>query len=492
MEKTVKVLFAALICLPGIACAQSEADLRYQVDYGDSNIVHVRLLYSPIQEDSTSFTYGEPRFGGQADIFEGIKNVRVSSQGSLRIDTASRTIAVHYPGKKTVVLDYDVQETHTKGQGFKGELFRPMIRNDYFYCHGVNLFLAPVLKNPDRAATQSLSWTKLPPFPLFYPFDPGNRGEKSSAGRVSSFMFSPITGSHDLTVEEVRVGSSTNYLVLRLNRQNAFNREIIVDYFKRYFSVIRRFWNDDDTGHFSLILHPFLDVDHNIGGVAFSNGFLSKYLHRTDTILTADRIFNLSHETGHHWIGGGFLSMGTENQWFDEGFNDYVTYYALVASQYLKPPAFESGLNDIFKKHYSSAVNRTPNDSVFLNYWKMGDYNKLPYWRGCIFAFYLDNQIGLTSGGRKGIRDLMLSLASFCKGKKDDYEMTVADFIKVASAYLPGDKVRSSIETFIISGDPIKFTKEMLLPQYDIIWKDGVPVLTITDTAKFIARFSVD
>jgi predicted metalloprotease with PDZ domain len=472
--------------------APAAPDLRYLLAYDGGGTLHVTLSYAPLRRDVTTFTYGEPRFGGQADIFDSLANIQASPPARLSVDAATRTITVEHPGDGPVTIEYDVRESHMAEQGMKGELFRPMIRADYFYCHGINLFLRMDLRPQGRIIRQSVAWAKRPRFPLYYPFDPENRGERPALWDDDAALLSPLTGSDDLSVDRIAVGRSPAYLVLRINRRNDFNRKLILDYFARYYAALRRFWRDDGDRPFSLMLQPFLEARHDIGGMAFGSGFLSKYAPVSDTILTPDRVFNLSHEIGHYWLGSGGLHMGMDHQWFSEGFNDFVTYAVLLAARFSLPRSFVHALDVVFGKLYASPVRNTPNADVFRNYWTMGDYNKLPYWRGCLFAFYLDNRIGLATDGAKGLRDLLLELRARRKGAPGDEGMTVPEFVEAASVFLPRDEVQSALDAYIIAGQPIPFSRDMLLPMYRIDGKDGIPTLSVADEKALFARFGID
>jgi len=181
--------------------------------------------------------------------------------------------------------------------------------------------------------------------------------------------------------------------------------------------------------------------------------------------------------------------MNINNQWFGEGFNDYITFKTLLSAGLINAQGFENRMNEVLKLHYSSAIRNTPNDSVFANYWKMGDYNKLPYRRGCIFAFYLDNQIRIHSGGKETIRNLMLSLAYFRKGKPPRYEITMEDFIKVMNEFLVRLENKDIIDDFIIRGNPIPFDNAMLIPEIRVSTENGIPQIKIVDEKKFMAIF---
>jgi predicted metalloprotease with PDZ domain len=487
-----KIKYLLLFLLIVVAsCGQKShkpaVDLKYLLSYYN-NRIHVELSYKPVEKDSTRFIYGEPMFGGQPDIIIGIRAIKVSEGSKFKFNQSAREISVIFKSADSVTIEYDIIDTHTPEHGLRGELFRPMISENYFYCHGINLFLNPVFRDSTIMAIQTVSWQKLPGFKLFQSVDPENDGTGISHGFPGDFLYKLITGAPDMITEKTKIDGTVNYLVLRVNKEREFNVKSLTDYFQKYYSGIRRFWNDTTHQSYSLVVQPFLSIDHNIGGISLGNGFSGKYSFKIDTILSPSRLMVLSHEIGHHWIGGK-IDTDSKDQWFGEGFNDYLTYYTVAMTGLMTAAQFKQGFNSILESHYTSKINDMPNDSVWKNYWKMGDYNKLPYRRGEIFAFYLDNQIRIISNGKKDLHDLMLSLQEFCKNKKTGYLLSINDFIEVASGYVGKEKIKAEMEKYIINGEPIRFTKEMLIDEFKLSFKGSVPVLGITDEKKFTATF---
>ena len=485
----IRLLLPFLLLLAGCAGGSGKkiADLEYRLAFTPGNKIHVILKYWPLEADSIKFTYGEPMYGGQPDILKGLTGLVTEGARSMKLDTSSRQIILALKGTRPVIITYDIIDTHTAAQGTRGELFRPLILNDYFYCHGINLFLSPVFSDKKIKATQSVKWEKLPGFALFQSYDPENDGTRISTGNQEDFMYKLITGASDLIIDKTRVDNTENFLVMRILKEKDYNSKEISDYFGTFYSAIRSFWRDTSKISYSLILQPFLAVDHSISGMSLGSGFAGKYSFKTDTILNPERIFVLSHEIGHHWLGGEIVTE-EKDQWFEEGFNDYLTFYMLMRCGYMNPSRFVEKFNEILKSHYTSKINRLPNDSVWANYWKMGDYNKLPYRRGCIFAFYLDNQIRLAGNG-KNMHDLWLSILEFCKNKGKDYKMTEADFTELASQFVNKEKIRNDIDRYIIKGEPIEFTKEMLVDAFGITWHGDIPQITSGDESKIAWLF---
>jgi len=486
-----KYILALLVIVAGCSVhhTKSPANLQYELSFEKTNNIHVKLTYKPVEMGSTLFTYGEPRFGGQPDIIRGLTDLKVSDGSRIMFNDISREITVFYKDSLPVTIEYNIIDTHTKEQGLRGELFRPIIMNDYVYCHGINLFLNPVLRNNKLNVSQSVEWKSLPPFKLFQSFDPQNNGSRISIGRPADFMYNLITGAEDMVTDEVDIEGNRNYLVMRIIKNKDLNRKAVAEYFKQYYTGISRFWNEPSPEPYCLILQPFLSIDHNIGGMGLGSGFAGKYSYKADTILTPERIFVLSHEIGHHWIGGK-IDSDINDQWFGEGFNDYFTYYTLLMTGLMTPDQFERTFNTVLESHYTARIKSLPNDSIWPNYWKMGDYNKLPYRRGSIFAFFLDNQIRKLSNGGKNIRDLMLSIKNFCINKGVGYQLSINDFSQLASEFIPADTVKAEIDRYIVKGEPIIFSGEMLVDAFSVSMKDDVPILRITDKGKFESLFS--
>src|SRR5690606_5084561 len=119
-------------------------------------------------------------------------------------------------------------------------------------------------------------------------------------------------------------------------------------------------------------------------------------------------------------------------------FNDYATLINLANSGIYGQAEFLNYLNEeTLKPHYRSEVKAAHNDSIAEYYWTdYANYGKLPYRRGLIYAFYLDNQIRLGSNGKFTLRHMLLDLYAKRKAKKEDGILTVEDFIDAGSAYV--------------------------------------------------------
>src|SRR5690606_3051033 len=174
-----------------------------------------------------------------------------------------------------------------------------------------------------------------------------------------------------------------------------------------------------------------------------------------------------------------------DHQWFGEGFTDYTTIINLVNSKIYGEEDFLHYFNEEnFKQHYEAEINGVHNDSIAANYWtNYANYGVLPYRRGMIYAFYLDNQIRLASDGEFTLRNLLLDLHALSKAKKSGEILTVDDFVDVGATYLDKKALGEEIARHMIAGQPIDFHNVKLIPEFNIEINGNIPKLSLSERA---------
>lgn len=478
MKTTKPLILIALVAVMG--CQRSnptEPGLCYELSYdATAQKINVVMRYTPANDDSITFFYGNPGFGGQADIFNCVQDLSVS--GKYRLMDSLRQVTVYPVGKTPVEMRYSVVDDGAQGE-FVRELFRPVLKHDYLYCASLNLLFLP----DDDEMPVKLQWTENEPFHIVSYIDPNLKEGEWWSGKVGDLGISLFVGGTNLNMEPCKAGVADGYVITGLPDSLKFNAPLVKDFFVKYFSTCREFWQDTAWEEYSLAVLPFLDeeITHSIGGIGYEKGFCAKYSPNIDTVLNETNMFTIAHEVGHHWIGTA-LSTSTENQWFGEGFNDYQTYYNLSHCGVMSADWFERRFNDEMRTYYTSPISTLPNEEVWKNYWTMGDYNKLPYRRGCIFAFFLDNQIRLATEGKDDFMSLMRTLKQVAEGKENG-QLEVEDFIQASAKFLPENDVRQYIEDYIMQGQLIDFSSVPLSKEFSMSIDEGVPAVKVMGNA---------
>jgi len=478
---TIGVLFA----IPVLLAAQTlPAQPAYHLGWdGKSSILKVSLDYTPATKDSTVFIYGDPSFGGQTEIFKVLQNIE--SKDKIKLTPGERKITVYYTDTGLKHISYTING-HLIGNPKRStvdELFRPLIMPDLLYL--VPKFF---VINPEghSAATASIQWDTYPAgLPYFFSNAAGTGpGEKQTVSLTNENDDLILMGS-SLIINNYKVHGIPYYSITSKNDTINNLKADLDPFFKRYFPGLRYFWKDNSAPYYYISILPLLAIDKPWAtGYSQKHGFVMRY----SGTFGNEKKRVLAHETSHAWIGNN-MQIGNDefdNQWFGEGFNDYVMLINMVRSGIQNKADFVDYVNkDNLLAHYSSTVKSVPNDSIRAKFWTDKNIQTLPYKRGFIYAFYLDNQIRLASGGKRTIRDFLLALFKRDRqihAANPEANLTLDDYIAAASKFLPKKQVKNELEANLLKGKPLDFKKIKLIRGFTIAYRDSIPVLKIAKT----------
>lgn len=470
--------------------AQEKPFMDYVLSWdGQSSIIEVELTYAASQKDSTVFIFGDPSFGGQDDIFNVIKNIRCTKPETLKIDETERRITIYHNGARNHSLTYDIDGSLPADKpttASQTELFRPVITKGALTL--VNKQFALEITDESNPMV-SFRWRRYPEnFIYFNSVRPSQKDpSKKHADHYNNLSQKVYFVMGDnIVVKEYNIMGIPYYGVT--TKEDRYGNDLQGDFgpfFESYFQSIHRFWNDTDFPFYFLAVTALQNNQKEIGagGFGIKNGFVMKLGRKFGT----REKYVTAHETSHSWVGiKMMIGAGSfDHQWFGEGFNDYTTIINLANSKIYGEGDFLHYLNEeTLKPHYESKIKGVHNDSIAAKYWTdYANYGVLPYRRGLIYAFYLDNQIRLASDGRFTLRNMLLDLYTLRKAKKNDELLTVEDFIAVGATYMDKEELSEQVKRFMVEGFPIDFNSVKLIDAFNIEIIDGIPKLNLTEDA---------
>jgi len=473
---------AVIFCIFSAGCGRRSQPFDYTLDW-EGDRISVDLKFYPAERDTVVLTYGNPEAGGMPDIFTWLRNIDIAG-AEYSVDTSSAVAISLYSFDRNepVHVRYQVKCTLPEGYSPHGscrmDMFRPDISDDMLYINGFNLFMLPV-----EEGDATVEWTETPDYPVFCLYNPG-KGTAAFSGKTTDLDHTVIVGDPLLTVDTLVLDGVSNYLVTAVRRNPEYNRGEILKYFSSVYPKMRGFWDDRDTGSYSLIIFPFRNNTFDASGNGFANGFCSRYDFTADTILTNARAELFTHEIGHKWVSSDEYHM-----WFGEGFNDLQTAYMLVECGVFPPSIFVDYLNRYFASLYHSALRNIDNKSATDNFWNTsdGDYTWIPYWRGMIYGFYLCGLVEAQTGSRYGYTDMMTAL----KEVKDS--LNRENFLDRMSTLVERERLTADFDSYITRGEDIRFDASELPAGLDMVYaKDGTPKLIIADEEMFRSHWRFD
>lgn len=477
----------AYLC-SGIVYSQNDTN-KNRLDYhfswdGKSSILKVELFYHTHNADSTVFVFGNPNPGGLTNIFDILVNPGIDHGDSLSVNTSDRKLVVRHNTQGVKKLNYEIDGTPVLDpkRARPNEAFRPSIAPGFFYSLGYNLFMDVA----DSTFTDvTFVWDSWPEqMPYFVSLDPeakpGHRQMVAHAERNGVL----IQMNQNLQRKKYDINKIPTYLITSKSGDGNDMQQGMDSLVARFIPGIREFWQDYDFKFYFLSMIPLLtEVPSTMTGIGLNNGFGTRYSGPLDT----EKMVTIAHEISHSWIGVrmGIKSKTMENTWFSEGFNDYIAIYNLVRSGLFDQTAFLNYVNkEILRPHYTNPENKTPADSIEMNFWKNKNFEKIPYHRGFIYALYLDHQIRLATNSKKGLRDFLLILYNQ-NGKSKEKVLTVADFIEALSAFLPKEQIELEVKNYMHDGQLLDFRKIKLINSFLVNYDDQVPQISFSGKSDF-------
>lgn len=455
----------------------SPYEMEYSVCWLDGGSLRVDLDMVSPDADSLYLYYGEAFFGGQMDIFTCVKDLACEGAVAEPDSSCLRILLRDFSGKRSKIT-YRVEQTlPDAGINCPSEMFRPNITDDFLYCPTVELFLQTDPEVPSPSVRVKWGATR-PPFPVFCLYSPADPFAEYT-GLLSDMRSSVVVGDRGLVVDTLHVGGTVDYLVTAPRALCDYNREQIGSFFRKYYSSMCRFWGEDPPKTYSLIVYPFEKIQHFVSGIGLDGGFLARYSAQADTILTLDRESTFAHEIGHNWV-----HAPSESQWWGEGFNEIQTMYMLTASGLRDVDAFVDYFNDTLSKLHRSSIRNLPNDRIAENFWSLGDYSWIPYWRGAVYAMRLLGMLEEATGTPAAYKSFMTAM------KPHLGAFTREAFVDVASEFLDRELVETDLQKYVYDACTMDISSGALPTGCEAALKeDGTPFLRITDRELFGLHF---
>lgn len=404
----------------------------------------------------------ENEFWGEDSLFKNLGQIVTAPAAQIKIQADSSQIRIQSkPGQKLKITYQIIQDK--PGPIVYAHTYRPIVQSDYFHLFGHRLLIFPrgyFQQGRNKKKAMELNWIlSSNDFKIHNSF--GNQRQQLLYLSKDQ-IYSSIFMGGDLESFKSEIEGNDVYLVSKKPWKN-LDLEEAHKALERMIRFQRDFWQDHRDSLYSVTLIPTYEPwtetskRSSMGGTGLSNSFAS-FVSDNPGTDTERLIWLFSHELLHHWIGKKINNANEEAQyWFSEGFTDYYSYKLMLRSGEIATQKFLDLLNEeVLKPHYSSPVRSKPNSAITREkFWSDRNYEKLPYRRGLIYAFFLDTKIKQKYSD-KSLDDLMraLLLTSEKEGKKLNAEMFLSHLDRFALA-----DSQSAFQTYIEKGQPINLRK---------------------------------
>lgn len=438
-----KIIFAICIVLFTTACTK-EKIVHYKVTptlLDSLPALRVSMQFDVEKSGETVLLFQDHAWG-EKDLHNVLKNFKSLDKDVeiIKNKDSGQVILKHPKNLETIRFEYTVvQDTELPLTTQKA--FRPVIQNNYFHAFSHNLFALPrsYTSQPDAKFTVHIHWNEFDPsYNLINSFGTNDRHQVIKDMDREHFHSAVFTGG-DYRAHKIDIKGNEAVLGIRGDWE-VFNDSTIVNVLESTLKAQRNFWQDHSQNYFAVTMTPtYLERGSGFHGTGLTNSFATT-ITNNQYLNVESLIYLFNHELQHNWTGHVITNENEEEQyWFSEGFTEYYTFKNIARNNIgnLDEDYFIKEFNRLVKNLYTSPVKTAPNSEInYNNFWTSRDYEKLPYRRGAIFAFYLDNLIRKSSRGTKSLDDLMLAIKEDAiNGQKLNH----AYFLSKANEYLDQD-----------------------------------------------------
>lgn len=483
-----------LICCAPSAFLMAQTKVNYKVFYSEDLVkdgLKIELTHKTKKAQDSIYLHYYNSGWGEENLFNCLQLLEKENPTfKFNFVPDSNRIIVHYPKTKKIRINYHIRQDYL-GDSMQ-IVNRPRMNNDYFHVLGRGLFIVPesVFTSEDKVIEAKIDWIDFPTkYVIHNTFDSNNRSQVIKEQIHTGFYHSLFVGG-DYRLYNFEHQSQPIVFAIRGNWLADYKSdEKMLKALKKTIATQRNFWKDNTQEYYTVILSPTVTRNDSLfhgqstTGSALFNGFMIQSSNNPfNAFSVLSYVFN--HEMMHQWIGLTIRNAHEElNYWFSEGFTDYYTYKNRLRSQELTLEEWCKTFNeDVIQAHYNNPKKNEPNYLILEDFWRSREVEKIPYRRGAIFAFWLDNKIIKMSNNTKSLDDLMRVLLE--KSKKEDKKLTDEFFLEEAMNFTHGEDISYEFQKYIIIGEDLVLTNDDLIDCFRVEMVHSIPQITLNESAQ--------
>ena len=459
------IIYICLLLIVMSSCSRkNEYHISYEVSpklENDTALLTIKMSFKAGEHGKTILLFQDQAWG-QDSLYNVIHNMKFLS-GATEIEKQkdSGWIVIHHAKDlKKIDFEYTLQQD-TKGDLKTRKTYRPIIQPEYFHIYAHNFFMLPkhILEQSKDNFDVTIEWKDFPKSYVFQNSFGSNKKLQNISNLKEEDLHSAIFMGGDFRVHEIDIEKNKVAFAIRGNWK-VFQDSTMVKILKKTVDVQRTFWKDHSQEYFSVSLIPVVEKHgSSFQGTGLTNSFAT-CASNNENLKVEGLVYLFNHELQHNWTGKIIKNADEEAQyWFSEGFTEYYTIKNIAKHKIynLNGSYFIKEFNSFIRALYTSPVKEAPNKEInYDNFWSNPDYQKLPYRRGALFAFYLDYIIQKDTNGANSLDDVMLVFKEDAKtkGQKIDHNY----FVEVVNKFTKED-IQPFFNTHIEEGKLIDLNK---------------------------------
>lgn len=431
-----KKLFILFVFFPTLLAANSFTAIKYTL----KPVVNQRF---PVLEVEATFfgnfndnvIFNLPHKWSNVSYIEQVKNIKVKDANVKFMVKQEKThqLILKTPPAQSLTITY---ELHQK-KGDPSDIHETMIRHDIIHTTGHGLLITP--EGTNQQLQVNIAWVDMP------------KAWKTMSSHGTKPLLSFTADKQGINHAFYAAGDLRLYesvhkegpFYLSIYGQFKVKDKEISKQLSQIVNSQRQFFGDNQFPYFAVSLIQS-ENPKTSGGISLTNS-LTAFMPYKST--KKDFTMLAGHEHLHNWIGDKVSSHSTDlaHFWWREGFAEYFTRVIALNAGSITFKEFIDECDLFLRSYITSPVINASNAQIEKDFWTNHHIENLPYFRGFIFALYL-NALIKKNDSTKSVADILRDLV------KAGLPFSVQQFQEVAKAYIP-QGIEKDLEKYITHGE---------------------------------------
>ncbi len=213
----------------------------------------------------------------------------------------------------------------------------------------------------------------------------------------------------------------------------------------RAYETLSRFFGDTAVRPYRLFLRVLPETTTSGGNAGYRSFMIQVPLHPPPRPAGAAPSLRgvLAHEMIHGWAGGP-----GGGQWSTEGLTTFYTAYVQLRTGLQPVEEFVRDVNRISRDYYANPYRNASGEAAAAAFWADKNGEVLPYNRGALYFFDLDDKLRKATSGR---RTLALEMFELNRRRSSGENVTVQTWIEILRKTL-GAAAVADFDSIIVRG----------------------------------------
>lgn len=406
--------------------------MNYDLDFTkkDQNIVHIKTNLDLTAAKNRFFMFSHPSEKNPEGEIKFVKNLNVKNskkQEEIVKYLGDGTWEIQSTATGNYTIEYDIITEHDTENwdhcgGYDEVAYKTQ---DGLFFTGYSLFMAPDIPLLEDVKNVSVHFTLPKNWKASTPWIKTSKPNDFIVNNDLRFLLNNciFVGNH--YEKEIKIGDFE--LLFALGNSIKANEENFIELMQPIIESTTKYFGGSPKKKYLIVINESSVITD---GSAFKTSFSQIIKGKINKNSRTNWGHIMAHETIHLWNGHTVIPKG-QDEWFKEGFTDYLTNILLMRTRIIDEPTFYKRFENVITRYNIIRDLQQNKTSIKESGANKNQNRYLVYGGGALVGLGLDIEIRKATGNQKGLDDFMTEM--YAQFGKTNIPYELKDIITAAN-----------------------------------------------------------